>query len=265
MPNDVQTFFDQSSKPDETKELKMNVYSPKREPEPKTRKPRKREVKATRKHSPASSSHSGSNRGRRLIQSDDDEEEKEELSSDEVESPVQEDGDLIEGEVEGYGEEDDDGPFLYPGAAEEDEEERLKKETPEEKAEREREAKADLKGESFVFIDNLPKEKGQIRTMMAEVKRHIMELEKQFFYEEDSDQEEINFGPAHDAEKDPVKHNDRLNEIKDKSNIQQFWCTPLSTLIQNDMAIKLFSSIGEAQAKHANGRLFDVITCDPPW
>ena len=85
-----------------------------------------------------------------------------------------------------YGEEDEEGPFMYPGAGEDDEEDRIAKETPEEKAEREREAKPDLKGESFVFIDNLPKDKGQIKTMMTEVKRHILELERQFFEEEDS-------------------------------------------------------------------------------
>lgn len=51
--------------------------------------------------------------------------------------------------------------------------------------------------------------------MMAEVKRHIMELEKQFFCEEDSDQEEINFGPCQNPENEPVKHNNRLNDIKD--------------------------------------------------
>lgn len=85
-----------------------------------------------------------------------------ESDDDEVDSPVQEDGNFDENEIEqeAYGEEDDEGPFLYPGADEEDDEVRMAKETPEEKAEREREAKPDLKGESFVFIDNLPKEKG---------------------------------------------------------------------------------------------------------
>ena len=53
---------------------------------------------------------------------------------------------------------------------------------------------ANLEGdeqEETVFIDNLPNEEHEIRAMLREVKRHIAILEKQFFEEEDSEQEEI--------------------------------------------------------------------------
>jgi hypothetical protein len=40
-----------------------------------------------------------------------------------------------------------------------------------------------------VFIDNLPKDEQSIRVLLKEVNRHIRELEKQFFEEEDSEAE----------------------------------------------------------------------------
>jgi len=44
--------------------------------------------------------------------------------------------------------------------------------------------------EETVFIDNLPNDEHGIRSMLAEVRRNIMQLEKQFLMEEDSDAEE---------------------------------------------------------------------------
>ena len=41
-----------------------------------------------------------------------------------------------------------------------------------------------------VFIDNLPNDEFEIRRMLKEVKKHIKQLEKQFFEEEDSEKEE---------------------------------------------------------------------------
>ena len=44
--------------------------------------------------------------------------------------------------------------------------------------------------EDTVFIDNLPQDESEIKRMLREVKKHIKNLEKQFFEEEDSEQDE---------------------------------------------------------------------------
>ena len=44
--------------------------------------------------------------------------------------------------------------------------------------------------EETVFIDNLPNDAQGITSMLLEVKRNILMLEKQFLMEEDSDAEE---------------------------------------------------------------------------
>lgn len=41
-----------------------------------------------------------------------------------------------------------------------------------------------------MFIDNLPKDERSIRIMLKDVNRHIRDLEKKFFEEEDSEAEE---------------------------------------------------------------------------
>ena len=45
-------------------------------------------------------------------------------------------------------------------------------------------------GDETVFIDNLPNDEFDIRRMLKEVKKHIKQLEKQFFEEEDSEKED---------------------------------------------------------------------------
>lgn len=90
--------------------------------------------------------------------------------------------------------------------------------------------------------------------------KHIRELEKKFFEEEDSQGEEelkLNF------EREGItaaEHNLRLEKLKEKSHIQQFWSIPIS---DNVTSID-FDKLAESQLEHG-GRLFDVITCDPPW
>ena len=44
--------------------------------------------------------------------------------------------------------------------------------------------------EETVFIDNLPNDEIQIKAMLTQVAKHIATLEKQFFTEENSDNEE---------------------------------------------------------------------------
>ena len=77
----------------------------------------------------------------------------------------------------------------------------------------------------YQFIDNLPKDKHDIVKMMKDVNRHIQALEEQFFMDEDSEEEEKRFGLG--EEQVPDDHNKRLVEIKQMSNLQQFWCIPL--------------------------------------
>lgn len=121
-------------------------------------------------------------------------------------------------------------------------------------------AASDNDGDDNVFIDNLPKDENSIRILLKDVNKHIRELEKKFFEEEDSQGEEelkLNF------EREGItaaEHNLRLEKLKEKSHIQQFWSIPIS---DNVTSIN-FDKLAEAQLEHA-GRLFDVITCDPPW
>ena len=51
----------------------------------------------------------------------------------------------------------------------------------------EREDEAD----DTVFIDNLPKDEASLKNMISEVNFHIRDLEKQFFEEEDSEEEKM--------------------------------------------------------------------------
>ena len=115
----------------------------------------------------------------------------------------------------------------------------------------------------YVFIDNLPKEKHEIAALLKEVNKNIARLEEQFFIEEDSDAEAERFGLKDMPT--PGEHNQRLEVLKHQSNIQQFWSIPLCRQIGHPDAADLFDELAAAQLKHANGRLFDVITCDPPW
>ena len=89
---------------------------------------------------------------------------------------------------------------------------------------------------------------------------HIRDLEKKFFEEEDSEAEEQLKLNLQNAEVSAEEHNKRLEQLKEKSHIQQFWSIPLS----DDVKRLTFQKLAAAQ-KQLAGRLFDVITCDPPW
>ena len=106
-----------------------------------------------------------------------------------------------------------------------------------------------------VFIDNLPNDEFEIRNMLKEVRKHIKQLEKQFFEEEDSEREEELKQISNVA-----KHEEALQAFKNSSHLKQFWCIPLSVNVKDFD----FDFLAECQLKYAN-RLFDVITIDPPW
>jgi len=110
--------------------------------------------------------------------------------------------------------------------------------------------------QNTIFIDSLPNDEFGIRTMLAEVNRFIALSERQFFIEEDSDKEEdlkqiTNVGT----------HEQALREFKDICHMKQFWCMPLSV----DVRDFDFQRLIHAQKQLTGGKLFDVITVDPPW
>jgi mRNA (2'-O-methyladenosine-N6-)-methyltransferase len=111
-----------------------------------------------------------------------------------------------------------------------------------------------------VFIDNLPKEETQIRVMLKEVNKHIRDLERKFFEEEDSEQDELQRQELMDDQVSIAEHNRRLEELKQRSHITQFFSIPLSDNVKSFD----FERLAEVQ-KRNGGRLFDVISCDPPW
>lgn len=106
-----------------------------------------------------------------------------------------------------------------------------------------------------VFIDNLPNDEFDIRRMLKEVKKHIKALERQFFEEEDSEKED-------ELKKisNVDKHEEALAAFREHAHLKQFWCVPLSVNVTNFK----FDKLADAQMK-CSGRLFDVITIDPPW
>ena len=91
--------------------------------------------------------------------------------------------------------------------------------------------------------------------MLKEVKKHIKALEKQFFEEEDSEKEEELKQISNVA-----KHEEALSAFKQSTHLKQFWCIPLSVNVTHFD----FDLLAKNQMKYA-GRLFDIITMDPPW
>jgi hypothetical protein len=58
-----------------------------------------------------------------------------------------------------------------------------------------------------------------------------------------------------------AEHNLKLQSLKEKSHIQQFWTIPMS---ENVTALG-YEHLANCQKEQSGGKLFDVITCDPPW
>ena len=96
--------------------------------------------------------------------------------------------------------------------------------------------------------------------MITEVNYCVRDLEKQFFEEEDSEAElELKINTQKNI-LSAKEHNEQLEKLKTKSHIQQFWTIPMS----ENVTQMEFQRLAAAQKK-CGGRLFDVITCDPPW
>jgi mRNA (2'-O-methyladenosine-N6-)-methyltransferase len=57
-----------------------------------------------------------------------------------------------------------------------------------------------------------------------------------------------------------AKHEEALAAFREHAHLKQFWCIPLSVNVTSFN----FDLLAQAQLKNA-GRLFDVITIDPPW
>ena len=84
-----------------------------------------------------------------------------------------------------------------------------------------------------VFIDNLPKEETQIRVMLKEVNKHIRDLERKFFEEEDSELEEANKIDVMDVSIPFEEHCRIIEDLKSRSHITQFFSIPLSDNVKN--------------------------------
>jgi hypothetical protein len=72
-----------------------------------------------------------------------------------------------------------------------------------------------------VFIDNLPKDKKSIIQMLKEINKHIRDLEKKFFEEEDSeeiDKLRVPF-PIGNQSLDIHQLFNKFQQVKDKSDI----------------------------------------------
>lgn len=81
-----------------------------------------------------------------------------------------------------------------------------------------------------MFIDNLPNEEREINVMLRQVKKHIKDLEKQFFLEEDSEQEEdLKREFSNPLSED---YDERLEKIREKTHIKAFWSIPLSVNVK---------------------------------
>ena len=79
-----------------------------------------------------------------------------------------------------------------------------------------------------VFIDNLPKEPEALRMMIKDVNKHIRDLERQFFEEEDSEIENDLKNNLKREDASAKEYNNQLQILKEKSHIQQFWTIPMS-------------------------------------
>jgi len=91
-----------------------------------------------------------------------------------------------------------------------------------------------------LLLDNLPDREDELRKMLRDVRAEAKKLEQKFFEEEESDEEE--------------------GKQEELSYMQQFWCIPISANVTDFK----FDKLGQVQ-KQLAGRLFDVITMDPPW
>ena len=97
-----------------------------------------------------------------------------------------------------------------------------------------------------MFIDNLPNDEHGIKSMLAEVRRNIVQLEKQFLMEEDSDAEadekllqDLKFDANLQLQEDDQPQHASSSYI----NKKQFWCVPI---LGNVMQYN-FEHLGEKQ------------------
>lgn len=105
-----------------------------------------------------------------------------------------------------------------------------------------------------IYIDNLPNHPDDIEKQILDVQEHIMILEEKWFQMEQSDEEDPNLDPS--ILNSPCS----IDLVKGKSHIAQHFCIPCSV----DVRTFDFDKLINAQM-NTGGRLFDVITMDPPW
>lgn len=87
--------------------------------------------------------------------------------------------------------------------------------------------------EETVFIDNLPNDEQGIKSMLLEVRRNIINLEKQFLMEEDSDAEEDEKLLESFQADVNLQQDDDMPVVKKIEAARQFFCVPLLADVMN--------------------------------
>ena len=116
----------------------------------------------------------------------------------------------------------------------------------------------DEKAGDTIYIDSLPNSSIEIKQLHKIVVGHIEKYEVTFFEEENSEEEE-KYRAEYELDTTPGSI-EKLLSSKKSSYITQTYCIPVSVNVKTFDFLKL----AEAQKKNG-GRLFDVITMDPPW
>ena len=128
------------------------------------------------------------------------------------------------------------------------------------KRQQQKQARIEKKGNATNTIDNLPKDPNEMWSMVKKTREANRKLLQEFFAEaEEADAQLAAQQKIVDSESCELrKLRDETVESREKRHL---FCIPMSTNIKKP---GLWSRLVDSQLKHG-GRLFDVITMDPPW
>ena len=104
-----------------------------------------------------------------------------------------------------------------------------------------------------IWLDKLPNHTQDILAEIERVKKFITDLEEKWLEMENSDDETV------DAPEQLVTANS-IDLVKGKSHLKQHYCIPCTANVRTYE----FNILVKAQMLNG-GRLFDVISMDPPW
>lgn len=131
-----------------------------------------------------------------------------------------------------------------------------------EQSEEEEEEEAKTTQKEVIRLDNLPKTKHEIETIMHEVVKNKVLLWLVFFEENDETikQNSTLFIDSNDKSTTPIDQSSLVLTKDEQFVSKQLWCIPVSV----DVKKFNFDQLVKSQTKFS-GQLFDVITMDPPW